>query len=319
MTDTAKHHTIPGHTIVVSLSRRPLAALGAGLLAVVTLAAIAMRGSTQLPWSASRWIGRMVERLSVSSMLVGGILVGLVLLGGLRLALAHRKGDPESPQHVATPTSLPWWQGPVWAVAALCLLTLPLAVLWWLRHADTTVPVPPDAVPVVGSTGPTAGGVVPASPQARPGQPAESSLWSFLLVLGVVALVLVAFWGLHRIRTSSRQGPTEVFGQPTTGSQRGAITPLSGGIPNDPRDAVLACYLEMERALAERGIPRRPGETPTDLVRRAQFPGPLASQAGRQLCVLCDEARFSDHPLEQISRDEAIAMLRQVRDAMEPR
>ncbi|HEV2889195.1 MAG TPA: DUF4129 domain-containing protein [Frankiaceae bacterium] len=84
----------------------------------------------------------------------------------------------------------------------------------------------------------------------------------------------------------------------------------------DPREAVIACYVRMERALAEAGSPRGATETPLELLRRvlASFAVPEADV--RRLTDLFTEARFSSHPVTDEMRHAARRSLGAVSDAL---
>lgn len=126
-------------------------------------------------------------------LLVGGIVVGVTLLGGVRLVLVHRKGDPDPPQHTPWPVSVPWWERPVWALVVLGLLVVPFAVFWLLRRGGPAIEAPPSA-PSLRLSGPptTSGGTTSASPAIQPTMPTDPTLWRVLVVLGLAAVTVIA-------------------------------------------------------------------------------------------------------------------------------
>lgn len=84
---------------------------------------------------------------------------------------------------------------------------------------------------------------------------------------------------------------------------------LAGGTP---RNAIVACWMQLERDAAAAGIPRAAAETSTEYVERVVAassvdPGPIGS-----LAALYREARFSDHALGDSHRALALVALNRV-------
>jgi hypothetical protein len=84
----------------------------------------------------------------------------------------------------------------------------------------------------------------------------------------------------------------------------------------DPRRAVIAAYARLERTLAAHGIPRRPAETPDELLERALGGLDVSPGAIRRLTELFERARFSQHDVDVEMKEEAIAALERVRDEL---
>ncbi len=78
---------------------------------------------------------------------------------------------------------------------------------------------------------------------------------------------------------------------------------------DDARAAIIACYVAMERRLAERGTARGAADTPDELLARAVAAGVVRGGAAGRLTALFYEARFSTHPLDAGQRDAASAAL----------
>lgn len=81
----------------------------------------------------------------------------------------------------------------------------------------------------------------------------------------------------------------------------------------DPRRAVIAAYVAMERSLAGAGLAREPSEAPIEYLRRV-----LARMAGRAqdlrtITDLFQIARFSRHPVDEGMRNSAITALERLR------
>ncbi len=88
------------------------------------------------------------------------------------------------------------------------------------------------------------------------------------------------------------------------------------GTAADPREVVIACYARMEAAAAAAGTPRRPHETPAELVARLLEEQQVPEPAVRRLTELFEQARFSHHPVDETMRQAARESLDAVRNAM---
>jgi uncharacterized membrane protein YidH (DUF202 family) len=84
----------------------------------------------------------------------------------------------------------------------------------------------------------------------------------------------------------------------------------------DPRKAVIAAYAQMERALAEAELPRRPAEAPREYLGRV-LPEVGASTASvERLTELFERAKFSPHAIDAAMKEEAIDALESLRDEL---
>jgi hypothetical protein len=84
----------------------------------------------------------------------------------------------------------------------------------------------------------------------------------------------------------------------------------------DAREAVIACYVRMERALADAGSPRHPTESPLELLDRVLGEQAVPAADATRLTELFSEARFSTHPVTDEMRDAARRSLAAVADAL---
>ena len=84
----------------------------------------------------------------------------------------------------------------------------------------------------------------------------------------------------------------------------------------DPRRAVIAAYVRMERELAAAGIPRAPHEAPFEYVDRALRALDVGEASLQRLTELYEQARFSTHEIDEAMRGAAIAALAEVRDEL---
>jgi hypothetical protein len=90
----------------------------------------------------------------------------------------------------------------------------------------------------------------------------------------------------------------------------------------DCRRAIIACYARMEQSFATAGLPRREAETPLEFLARALADARLAgtgaaAAALRDLTRLYEVARFSEHPLHERERAEAVGAIRSLEGALE--
>jgi hypothetical protein len=146
-----------------------------------------------------------------------------------------------------------------------------------------------------------------------------------LLITALVAAVVISIWWSARLRRPA--GRPELTDDLTADSENLRDAVVSGRAAlaelDDARAAIIACYLAMERSLAERGTARGVADTPDELLARALATGIARGTAARRLTALFYEARFSSHPLGPGQReaarralDELAAELRDGAEAM---
>jgi hypothetical protein len=129
-----------------------------------------------------------------------------------------------------------------------------------------------------------------------------------LLVVALVAAVAISIWWSARLR---RPAPPLVIEDVSTEELSEAVAEGRAALAviDDPRAAIIACYVAMERSLAERGAARATADTPDELLARAVAAGVIRGGAAGRLTALFYEARFSTHPLGSGQRDAASAAL----------
>jgi hypothetical protein len=183
------------------------------------------------------------------------------------------------------------------AVAVVLLVSLHLHVFTKSRP----VPVPPQPLPSRRSP--------QRSPHAAgPGLhiPIGPILYG-VAIAALVAAVVISIWWSARLRRPA--GPAELTDDLASDSEdlRDAVASGRAALAelDDARAAIIACYLAMERSLAERGTARAVADTPDELLARAVATGIARSTAARRLTALFYEARFSSHPLGPGQREAA--------------
>ncbi|MEN3362290.1 MAG: hypothetical protein V7637_6272 [Mycobacteriales bacterium] len=211
------------------------------------------------------------------------------------------------------------------AVAALSLVALAARS----GRTETLTPI----MTASGTPTPTAtqtGAAKTAGSRAASDQPADSSIAGGIIVaaLGAALLLsLVLALLMRRRRARGWAGLGRAFDQPVPdlgGSGRpatGAAQALAGAVDaalrrleeGESADAVIACWVSLERVAAEAGTARRPAETPTELTTRVLAQHHVTADPLHRLADLYRTARYSTHPLGEDARDQARAALDRVR------
>jgi hypothetical protein len=129
-----------------------------------------------------------------------------------------------------------------------------------------------------------------------------------LLIVVIVAAVVVSIWWSTRLR---RPAAPLVIEDVSTEELREAVQEGRAALAriDDARAAIIACYVAMERSLADRGTARGAADTPDELLGRAVAAGVVRGGAAGRLTELFYEARFSTHPVGAGQRDAASAAL----------
>ncbi|MGW4295197.1 DUF4129 domain-containing protein [Micromonospora chersina] len=223
-----------------------------------------------------------------------------------------------------------------WPVAAVILL-LAVAALAAGHSTIGASRIPPaaDNIPYV-----------PEYPSAEPapsitleprdlGEPTSGGIPGWLattavVLLGAAVLAAVGYvlWTLlgGALRRTTRAVPTQRTRRTAEGTAREVVAALDAGLEDlddrstDPRTAVIACWVRLEEAADEAGVPRRAWDTPTDLVSRLLRGDPAAGVPAIASADVLDgfahvyrEARYATHTVDERMRDQARAALRRLR------
>ncbi|WP_328348923.1 DUF4129 domain-containing protein [Micromonospora sp. NBC_00421] len=157
---------------------------------------------------------------------------------------------------------------------------------------------------------------------------------AILTALGYLAFTLLR----GALRRTSRAIPATRARRTAEGTAREVVAALDAGLEElddadtDPRTAVIACWVRLEEAATEAGVPRRTGDTPTDLVSRLLRGDPAAGVPAIASADVLDgfahvyrEARYATRTVDAGMRDQARGALRRLRgeltalaDAQEP-
>lgn len=243
----------------------------------------------------------------VFSLLVLAAVASAVLGGG-----RWRRRDDE-PEWVDEQPEMPWWEKPLLlATALLSAAGLVAAIVFLVRRAPSVPPVqtvvPPSATAPRAAHGRPGAG----SPAQPPGLEVHWWLWAaFALALIAVALLALLWRRLHPLERPVRE---TVEARELQALIEESLEDLER--EPDPRRAVIRAYTGMERALARRGLERRPFEAPLEYLTRALVALRVSRPAGERLTGLFQRARFSEHAIEPQMKQEAIDALARVRDEL---
>ena len=151
----------------------------------------------------------------------------------------------------------------------------------------------------------------PVDPNAY--QP-EFATGPVLIILAIIAIALVA-WAISYRARRKHLGPMSPTLLPTLGDVlEETLDDLRAEA--DPRQAVIAAYARMERALAAYGLPRRPAEAPDEYLQRIFADLDVSRRATSRLTALFAWAKFSAHDVAPEMKLEAIAALEAVLDEL---
>ncbi|MEV6215916.1 DUF4129 domain-containing protein [Nocardia sp. NPDC051833] len=172
---------------------------------------------------------------------------------------------------------------------------------------------------------PEGSGPVPTptdAPAPDPGTGAAELTGTALIIAAVLAVVLivVALLGLVVVAMATRREPVQAAAAApevtpsavdslTRAAEMGLAAMNAPG--QDPRTAIIACYVAMERGLSsDRAARPQASDTPMEVLARAFESGVLHDASARELVALFEEARFSPHSMLEWQRMRAEQLLR---------
>lgn len=149
-----------------------------------------------------------------------------------------------------------------------------------------------------------------------------------LLGLAVLAALAYALWSGLRgaLRRTSRKLPARPGRPSAEGTARDVVAAVDAGLSElddralDPRTVVIACWVRLEEAAGAAGVPRRAGDTPTDLVTRllrgdagSGVPAIVSADVLAEFAHVYRQARYATHVVDEGMRDQARSALRRLR------
>ena len=200
----------------------------------------------------------------------------------------------------------------MFVAAALLIASLgaPLVIVSRPVNTDAASPGPAPALPTL----PTPTSTTTSSTGPPPGSSALSMIFGVLLAMLAVAvaaiiigLVVAAIRSAFRrpVLTEHREA---TFAAPPVPEELldGAKKRLELLEAGEPRNAIVAAWLDLEGAAGETGLPRERAETSTEYTARVIGTWKVDSARLGDLAALYREARFSVHPLDESHRRRAI-------------
>lgn len=142
-----------------------------------------------------------------------------------------------------------------------------------------------------------------------------AGLLTVLAVAMMLAVVRVGHWPQPRWRRPRDWSDRNLSSLPEVRERKltvdvdAARAALSGG---SPRNAIVACWVQLESDAATAGLPRLAAETPTEYVERVVGASSVDPVPIGELAALYREARFSRHELRDDHRKRAFAALDRV-------
>jgi hypothetical protein len=140
-------------------------------------------------------------------------------------------------------------------------------------------------------------------------------LWIVLAVMVAVWIVRTGAWPRLRRTGARKRSGRQVTALPEVAESELAVdveaarVALAGG---SPRNAIVACWMQLERDAAAAGLPRHEAETSAEYVERVVAASSVDPAPIRELAALYREARFSRHELRDDHRTRALAALNRV-------
>jgi hypothetical protein len=294
--------------------------------ALVAVALVSLRGhlpgerpppDTAAPTDSAAGGGASLAAV-IAMLAVSTAVILLAVVTQSRRRVARAAGElPRAPGDLRGPVSRRML---VVAAVVLVLWVVVVVLLMRLTHPIT-----------VGGGGADPGSAPPPDPgRARPTRPRDpdrglgsgvfESFAAATVVLFVLSLAAAAV--VNRRRTLPPAAPgvidTPVRSAPAAGPDlaRAAEVGLAeiGDRSRDPREAIIACYVAMERELAKSpGTQPLDSDTPTEVLERAVARHALDAAQATRLVDLFEEARFSPHVMDESHRDDAERALSSVR------
>jgi hypothetical protein len=141
-----------------------------------------------------------------------------------------------------------------------------------------------------------------------------SSVLGWILMSGLIVLLAGAGALSFMLLRSGDEGGT-------AGDEPDVLEELSLGIADlqsieDPRRAVIACYVRMQILAGDRRIGHRLSDTPFELFDRIARGHPELEPSVHRLTLLFERAKFSPHTIDEVMRSDALAALEEIRTQM---
>lgn len=130
----------------------------------------------------------------------------------------------------------------------------------------------------------------------------------FGLLVAVLRYLLSRVWGADEKIVDEDDSDLELENL-VAATSAARLLELSEG---DPRNAVVASWVSLEDAVARGGLRRDPSETSAELTQRVLGRWDVDQETVATMAGLYREARFSQHPISEQMRDQALAAMSRV-------
>ena len=217
-----------------------------------------------------------------------------------------------------------WAAGALTVGLALTVASSGAVRVWSDPPARYDVEVRPATTDEISSELPELGDLIANEPTTNNSWLSRAFAVVGLMVLLALAYVVVSTWlrvWRERDRAVAASAATLTALDATAGGdveldEAAQFDALAHG---EPRNAIVACWLQLEDDVAAAGWPRDAAETSAEYTTRVLAAAGLDGEAVAALADLYRAARFSTHPLGEADRSRATAALHAVHGSLRPR
>lgn len=168
----------------------------------------------------------------------------------------------------------------------------------------------------------------PPPPEDSERTPIELPAWieailQVLLVTAIIAAMIAMLTAGYRRRPQLRwhrrasgDGEFDVLPDVAAAVVDEAAAQRAMLLTGAPRNAIVRCWLRLERDVADAGLNRRPSDTSAEFTERVLANYSVDPAAIRDLAQLYREARFSEHELGESARSAALDALDRLHQAL---
>jgi hypothetical protein len=157
--------------------------------------------------------------------------------------------------------------------------------------------------------------------KAHEGPTVFGLLLTILAVLVAVVVAAAVAYYVYRLvrfrRDRPREAAFEALPDVAASVVEDAESQFAALAEGRPRNAIVACWLRLEEAVASAGLPRRPSETSAEFTTRVLAGLSVDPDSVHELAHLYRVARFSTHDLGEDDRDRAVSALRRTHDELQ--
>jgi hypothetical protein len=287
----------PGRGGAEPLSARAVALVGAGLLSLLLVAAVASRAGSPAGGGGSE---RTAAPTFVADFVVTFFLVGILPGGAIVLVYAlwlrrMAKRAYRSPARSMVGTVV------IAAAASLAAVLVATGLQHWRNDSAKPKGIPSGV----------AGDGKTRLQAYRPGFSWYAAAVTLALVVAVLANAAIL------VAKRRREEPDAEDAELAATLARVLDDTLDDlRRETDPRRAVIAAYARMEATLGAYGLPRDPAEAPLEYLARVLRELRVRAAAALDLTTLFERAKFSTHEIDPAMKEEAIAALITVREEL---